>query len=72
MKAVEDESAPITCTSWSIEGPASRSSAFLRYSTVGDPTGARRHWLIWAAAIPVALWALVRRLGLESGKALTT
>jgi endonuclease/exonuclease/phosphatase family metal-dependent hydrolase len=27
--------------------------------------GARRYWLIWPAVIPVALWALVRALGLE-------
>jgi endonuclease/exonuclease/phosphatase family protein len=30
-------------------------------------TGASRHWLIWAAVVPVALWALVRTLGLDSG-----
>jgi endonuclease/exonuclease/phosphatase (EEP) superfamily protein YafD/predicted RNA binding protein YcfA (HicA-like mRNA interferase family) len=30
------------------------------------PAG-RRYWPIWAAAIPVALWALVRAFGLESG-----
>lgn len=28
---------------------------------------ARRHWLIWAAVLPVVLWALVRVLGLDSG-----
>jgi endonuclease/exonuclease/phosphatase (EEP) superfamily protein YafD len=39
---------------------------------VGDWTGARRYWLIWAAAIPVALWALVRGLGLERGGLLTS
>lgn len=31
------------------------------------PAGARRYWLIWVAVIPVALWALVRLLGLDSG-----
>jgi endonuclease/exonuclease/phosphatase (EEP) superfamily protein YafD len=51
---------------------ASRSSPFLRYSTVGDRTGARRHWLIWAAVIPVALWALLRAAGLDDGNALAT
>jgi endonuclease/exonuclease/phosphatase (EEP) superfamily protein YafD len=29
--------------------------------------GARRHWLIWAAAVPVAVWAGARLLGLERG-----
>jgi endonuclease/exonuclease/phosphatase (EEP) superfamily protein YafD len=29
--------------------------------------GARRHWLIWAAAIPVAVWAASRLLGAERG-----
>jgi len=29
--------------------------------------GARRHWLIWAAAIPVAVWAASRLLGVERG-----
>lgn len=35
-------------------------------------SGAGRHWVIWVAAIPVALWALVRALGLESDGLLTT
>jgi endonuclease/exonuclease/phosphatase family metal-dependent hydrolase len=30
-------------------------------------TGARRYWWIWAAAIPILLWALVRSFGLERG-----
>lgn len=34
--------------------------------------GARRNWLIWAAVIPVALWALVRAFGLETGSLLTS
>lgn len=34
--------------------------------------GARRNWLIWAAAIPVAIWALVRAFGLEEGSLLTS
>ena len=34
--------------------------------------GARRYWPIWAAAIPVALWASIRALGLESGSLLTS
>src|SRR3954452_2087504 len=29
--------------------------------------GASRHWLIWGAVVPVALWAIVRALGLDSG-----
>jgi endonuclease/exonuclease/phosphatase family metal-dependent hydrolase len=29
--------------------------------------GARRYWLIWVAVVPVALWALVRVLGLDGG-----
>lgn len=28
---------------------------------------ARRYWLIWVAVVPVAIWALVRVLGLERG-----
>ena len=35
-------------------------------------TGAQRYWLIWAAAIPLLLWALIRAFGLESGGLLTT
>jgi len=27
--------------------------------------GARRYWWIWVAVVPIALWALVRSLGLE-------
>jgi endonuclease/exonuclease/phosphatase family metal-dependent hydrolase len=34
---------------------------------MAELTGARRNWLIWAAVIPVALWALVRVLGIERG-----
>jgi len=37
-----------------------------------ERAGARRHWLIWAAAIPLALWTLVRAFGLEDGGLLTT
>jgi endonuclease/exonuclease/phosphatase (EEP) superfamily protein YafD len=33
---------------------------------------ALRHWPIWAAAIPVALWAVVRAFGLEGGDRLTS
>lgn len=29
--------------------------------------GTRRYWLIWVAVVPLAAWALVRGLGLESG-----
>lgn len=29
--------------------------------------GARRYWLIWALVVPVALWALLRLLGIDSG-----
>jgi endonuclease/exonuclease/phosphatase (EEP) superfamily protein YafD len=35
-------------------------------------TGAGRCWLIWVAAVPIALWALVRAFGLEDGNLLTT
>lgn len=34
--------------------------------------GAGRYWPIWAAVLPLAGWALVRALGLESGGVLTT
>lgn len=34
--------------------------------------GARRYWLIWGAAIPIALWTLIRAFGLESGDRLTS
>jgi endonuclease/exonuclease/phosphatase (EEP) superfamily protein YafD len=37
-----------------------------------DRTGAGRYWPIWAAAIPVALWALIRAFGLEGGNLLTS
>ncbi len=37
-----------------------------------EATGARRYWLIWAAVIPIALWAVVRSFGLESGGQLTS
>src|ERR1044072_9800540 len=33
---------------------------------------AERYWPIWVALIPVALWALVRAFGLESGGLLAT
>ena len=33
---------------------------------------ARRNWLVWLAVLPVALWALVRLLGLDSGFPLAT
>ena len=29
--------------------------------------GARRYWLIWAAVAPVALWTLLRLLGIDNG-----
>ena len=32
-----------------------------------DRAGARRFWLIWAAVLPVAVWGLVRALGLDGG-----
>jgi len=31
------------------------------------PAGARRYWLIWAPVVPVALWALLRALGIDNG-----
>jgi endonuclease/exonuclease/phosphatase (EEP) superfamily protein YafD len=31
-------------------------------------TGAGRYWLIWAAVIPIMIWAAVRLLGLDSGR----
>jgi hypothetical protein len=37
-----------------------------------EATGARRYWLIWVAVVPIALWALVRTFGLESGGPLTS
>jgi endonuclease/exonuclease/phosphatase (EEP) superfamily protein YafD len=37
-----------------------------------ERAGARRHWLIWAPTIPIALWAIVRAFGLESGSLMTT
>lgn len=37
---------------------------------MGGFAGARRYWLIWVAVVPVALWALVRALGLEGDTAL--
>jgi endonuclease/exonuclease/phosphatase family metal-dependent hydrolase len=36
-----------------------------------EKAGARRYWAIWATAIPLALWALVRAFGLEGGERLT-
>jgi endonuclease/exonuclease/phosphatase (EEP) superfamily protein YafD len=35
-------------------------------------TGAGRYWPIWAAVVPIALWALIRAFGLESGDLVTT
>jgi endonuclease/exonuclease/phosphatase (EEP) superfamily protein YafD len=29
--------------------------------------GAQRYWLIWVAVLPIALWAVVRSLGLDGG-----
>jgi hypothetical protein len=29
--------------------------------------GARRHWLIWFAVLPVTGWALIRVFGLDHG-----
>jgi endonuclease/exonuclease/phosphatase (EEP) superfamily protein YafD len=29
--------------------------------------GARRYWLIWVAVIPIAIWTVIRLLGLEGG-----
>lgn len=40
--------------------------------TMADRAGQGRYWPIWAAAIPVALWALIRAFGLENGGLLTT
>jgi endonuclease/exonuclease/phosphatase (EEP) superfamily protein YafD len=37
-----------------------------------DFASAGRYWPIWVAVIPVALWALVRAFGLESGGLLAT
>lgn len=37
-----------------------------------EATGARRYWLIWVAVVPIALWAVVRAFGLESGGRLTS
>jgi len=38
---------------------------------MADRTGAKRYWLIWAAVVPVALWALVRGFGLDGRSTLT-
>jgi endonuclease/exonuclease/phosphatase family metal-dependent hydrolase len=32
-----------------------------------ERAGAGRHWLIWAAVLPIAIWAVVRVLGVEGG-----
>jgi hypothetical protein len=32
-----------------------------------ERAGARRHWLIWAAIVPILLWAIMRGFGLERG-----
>src|ERR1044072_7261799 len=37
-----------------------------------DFASAGRYWPIWVAVIPVALWALVRAFGLESGGMVAT
>ena len=29
--------------------------------------GARRYWLIWVAVVPIAIWTVIRLLGLEGG-----
>jgi endonuclease/exonuclease/phosphatase (EEP) superfamily protein YafD len=34
---------------------------------MGELAGARRCWLIWALVVPVALWALLRLLAIDSG-----
>jgi len=34
---------------------------------MGERTGARRYWLIWAAVAPVVLWTLFRLLGIDNG-----
>ena len=34
---------------------------------MAEAAGARRCWLIWAAVVPIALWALVRMFGLDRG-----
>jgi endonuclease/exonuclease/phosphatase family metal-dependent hydrolase len=34
---------------------------------MGERSGARRYWLIWALVLPVALWALLRLLGIDNG-----
>jgi endonuclease/exonuclease/phosphatase (EEP) superfamily protein YafD len=31
------------------------------------PLGAGRYWLIWAAVLPIAIWALARAFGVEGG-----
>jgi endonuclease/exonuclease/phosphatase (EEP) superfamily protein YafD len=32
-----------------------------------ERAGARRYWLVWAAVIPIGLWAVMRLFGLERG-----
>lgn len=36
-----------------------------------DRLGARRHWWIWVAVIPIACWTVIRVFGLESGSLLS-
>jgi endonuclease/exonuclease/phosphatase (EEP) superfamily protein YafD len=48
----------------------SKDSRFLLASTL-QSAGARRYWVIWIAVVPIALWAIVRAFGLESGGLLT-
>lgn len=39
---------------------------------MGVLRAARRNWLVWFVVLPVALWALIRLLGLDSGFPLAT
>lgn len=39
---------------------------------MANVAGARRYWWIWIAAVPVALWALLRLLGIDQGFPLAT
>jgi endonuclease/exonuclease/phosphatase (EEP) superfamily protein YafD len=45
---------------------ASRSSP-TRTAELASRSGARRHWLIWAAVVPIVIWTVIRLLGLERG-----
>src|SRR6478752_1031870 len=44
----------------------SRSSP-TRTADLVERAGARRHWLVWVAIVPIVAWAVMRGFGLERG-----